>query len=145
MFTFVTGIHKRLTFEQGEGRICTPCKHLLCPAHIMRMLCLCRECGHEACEVCVEISKERGKRTCCQGCVVTEYFPVGVPEQGTEGSKEQVITDHREVGPAGRHCAGSLNRVMMQKFGRVVHDLKAEPGYDATDESGTCHSHSSFF
>ncbi len=49
--------------------ICAPCEHGVCPGLLLKIICVCKEYRHEACEVCVETSKEKGSGICCMGCV----------------------------------------------------------------------------
>jgi hypothetical protein len=99
--------------ENEEMSVCTPCEHGVCPGSLVKIICVCRECRHEACEVCVGKSKEKGSGICCMSCVPT----VPAPEPFLQIPWEET----REAGGASKDFEHKFERVMA---GNVVNDSK---------------------
>ncbi len=91
--------------------VCTPCEHGVCPSLLVKIICVCRECRHEACEVCVEKSKEKGGGICCMGCVPMLPAPAPFLQIPVEGT--------REAGGASKDFEYRFERVMA---GNVMND-----------------------
>lgn len=64
-FVSVTDFKNMLTFENREIWTCFDCEHGLCPGKRLRLVSLCRVCGHEACSQCMSEGKEKAGPACC--------------------------------------------------------------------------------
>jgi hypothetical protein len=86
--TSIKDIHDVLNLESMEVRVCTPCVHDYCPGWVIKMVVLCRECGHVACGMCVDGSED-GKGRCCKGCRPTSYISSVVEQLARENAREK--------------------------------------------------------
>jgi hypothetical protein len=74
----------------SEIRLCTMCKHWKCPKSKVVVLFRCRECGHEGCEACFQLGKERGgeEEDWCVCCMCSRKND---PEMNPKESKGDVV------------------------------------------------------
>ncbi|KUJ08944.1 uncharacterized protein LY89DRAFT_315300 [Mollisia scopiformis] len=69
IFTSVTDFQDVLTFENREIWICADCKHGFCLGRRLKLVSLCRSCGHEACAECLGRIDEIHHRPACCKCL----------------------------------------------------------------------------
>lgn len=75
------------TFAE-ELKLCTLCKHWLCPGSALVVFLRCGECGHEQCQECSKSVDEKDEEwyTCCLCEAESKAGKIAIPESKVEGS-----------------------------------------------------------